>query len=341
MKPPDVRHRLVTAVVALVALAGLVLVVLDWSQVRDVLKQADWRPLPAAVLFTAVSYACLSLGFATACRGFGIRLTGRDLFDIGFVSTVINHLLSTAGAAGYSVRFLLMQKRGAALNDTLAASVFHSYLNTLGMLALLAAGMAYLLAVHPLAAGSEAAVGAGAAVIGLIFVLATAIIVSARVRGAVLRLAGRITRAVVRRDVADALTEFDTTIGRGIAAFRARPGQLALLIALIAADWSASVAVLGFCFKALASPVSVGVLLAGFGIGVTAGVVSMVPGGLGVQEGSMAGIYGLLGVPLHQAVLAAILFRAVYYLLPYVVSLSFYRRLLQQVAASETTSMSA
>ena len=63
----------------------------------------------------------------------------------------------------------------------------------------------------------------------------------------------------------------------------------------------------------------------------------MIPGGLGVQEGSMAGIYALLGVPLNQAVLAAILFRVVYYFAPYLVSLAFYRRMLRRLPAVETT----
>ncbi|MEI2691160.1 MAG: lysylphosphatidylglycerol synthase domain-containing protein [Anaerolineae bacterium] len=57
----------------------------------------------------------------------------------------------------------------------------------------------------------------------------------------------------------------------------------------------------------------------------------MAPGGLGVQEGSMSGIYALFGVPFQQAVLAAILFRVLYYFVPYLFSLSLYRRLLRRV----------
>jgi uncharacterized protein (TIRG00374 family) len=118
---------------------------------------------------------------------------------------------------------------------------------------------------------------------------------------------------------------------RGVAALRRQPLLFALLVGLIGADWMASVVALWFCFDALGDPIGAGVLLTGFAIGITAGVLSMVPGGLGVQEGSMAGIYALLGVPFHQAVLASILFRVVYYLVPYVVSLGFYWRLLRQV----------
>ena len=60
----------------------------------------------------------------------------------------------------------------------------------------------------------------------------------------------------------------------------------------------------------------------------------MVPGGLGVQEGSMAGVYHLLGVPLEQAVLVSLLFRLVYYVIPFGVSLAFYWYVLQGRTAS-------
>jgi hypothetical protein len=73
-----------------------------------------------------------------------------------------------------------------------------------------------------------------------------------------------------------------------------------------------------------------GVVVTGFAVGVAAGVMSMVPGGLGVQEGSMAGAYHLLGVPLEQAVLVSFLFRLVYYMTPFGVSLLFYRNVLRE-----------
>jgi len=73
-----------------------------------------------------------------------------------------------------------------------------------------------------------------------------------------------------------------------------------------------------------------GVVVTGFAVGVAAGVMSMVPGGLGVQEGSMAGAYHLLGVPLEQGVLVSFLFRLVYYMIPFGVSLLFYRNVLRE-----------
>jgi len=56
----------------------------------------------------------------------------------------------------------------------------------------------------------------------------------------------------------------------------------------------------------------------------------MVPGGLGVQEASMAGIYALLGMSFTQAALVAILFRVVYDFIPFFISLPLYAWLMRK-----------
>jgi hypothetical protein len=108
---------------------------------------------------------------------------------------------------------------------------------------------------------------------------------------------------------------------------------------LTLADFICSIAAMGIIFKALGTSVTPGVLVTGYVIGIMAGLLSMVPGGFGIQEASMAGIYALLGVPFEVAVLAAILFRVLYYLVPYFCILPFYNRLQHQArqqTASET-----
>jgi uncharacterized protein (TIRG00374 family) len=330
-QPKRARQRWATAFIILLLLGGLAVVFLDWNQVRKALAETDWKLVPVALLATIISYTSLSFGWAVTNQVFGVRMRRRDLAQIGFVSTVLNHLISAGGAAGFSVRFLMMGAQGATIKDIVAASLFYSYLSGLGMLALLPMGIVYLFVKHPLSSSAATGVGIGAVVLIIVFFLASALVFVRSLRTRVLHLLGRAVEAIARRDVTASLDEFDTTMTRGVAAMRHQPLTFALLLGSIALDWSSSIAALAFCFDALGDPLKVGVLITGFAIGVTAGVLSMVPGGLGVQEGSMSGIYALLGTRIHQAVLAAILFRVVYYLVPYVVSLGFYWRLLRQM----------
>jgi len=105
---------------------------------------------------------------------------------------------------------------------------------------------------------------------------------------------------------------------------------------LIIGDVAAMIAGLSFCFKALGIPVHLGVLITGFNFGITLTVISFIPGDLGVQEASIAGVLAIFGVPFSQGVLAAILFRVLYYFVPFIFSLGFYWSLLKETRRNIT-----
>jgi uncharacterized protein (TIRG00374 family) len=325
-------QRLLLGIVAGVVLVGGVVVALDWRQAERVLKDARWEWAAVALTFTALSYLCLSAGFTAASRIFNIALNSRYLLVIGFITNALNNLVSTGGAAGYSVRLILMRRRGQATADILAATILHSYLNTLAVLVLLPLGLAHLLANHPLTRREEIGLGIVLGLACLTLAAVSAFMFYQPARKTITGIVTGLGQRLAGRDLHSAFGGLDSTLSRGGVALRQHPSRLVLLVGLVVVDWTASVLALGFCFRALGSPLSMGVLVTGFAIGVAAGLVSMVPGGLGVQDGSMTGIYAWLGVPLEQAVLASVLFRVVYYLIPFAVSLVFYWGLLRASA---------
>ncbi|MBV9453057.1 MAG: flippase-like domain-containing protein [Rubrobacter sp.] len=325
------EHRAIIIAVSLLALLGVVTVALDWGQVHQALAQVDWKLVPVALLFSALSYACLGYGFVVMSRLFGVTGSQRDLFEIGFVSFALSYLVATGGGvAGYSLRMLLIKRRGISVKEVLVASLFHSTLNHLFLFALVPIGLVFLLLNHPLASKGEA-IGIGLAA-GLLFVLVVfvaVVVFSEYFRAVVLRLVGKVLRRISHWDVEGQLEDFNLTLTRGVKAIRDHPLALVLPLVLVVGDWAFSIAVLGFCFDALGNPVGPEVLLPGFAIGLAVGLLSMIPGGLGAQEGSMAATYALLGIPFGQAVLAAILFRTLYFFIPFLGSLGFYWRLMR------------
>jgi uncharacterized membrane protein YbhN (UPF0104 family) len=72
------------------------------------------------------------------------------------------------------------------------------------------------------------------------------------------------------------------------------------------------------------------IVIVGFSIGIVLSIVSFVPGGLGIMEGSMSAIFVSLSVPLETAVIAVLIFRVAYYFLPMLISLFFFRGMLVQ-----------
>ena len=327
-----IQQRTITVGVVLLALVGLVVVLLDWREVREVLGRAQWQWIPFTFLFTAVSYYCLSHSFALINGSFGTAMGKRDLLWVGFVSSAM--IAAVGGLAGHAVRVLLMARRGLAASDVMAPSLFHGYIESLTFFALIPCGLIYLLLTHPLSSGVAVWLSVGTGILGVAFAITAVVFFYGPARTVILWVVRVFMGLVIRRDIAPALRNFESTLNRGLKEVRRHPRSLLLPVALILVDRAARVGVIWFCFQALGSDIEFGVTVTGCAIGVAAGVMSMGPGGIGVQEGSVVGTYHLLGVPLEEAVLASILFRAVYYMVPFGISLGFYRRLMRAEAVA-------
>lgn len=323
-------NRLVTVFILAILCVGLVLVVSDWKDMQQVLVEADWRFIPLVLLFTFFSYACYSYAYAFISDLLGIQMGKRELAEVCFISSVVNHVLTTAGVAGYSLRYLLMRMYKVSFKDLLTSSFLHYYLTSLDMLSFLPLSFIYLLLHADVPRGVSIALGVMTLLFGLVLLLTTGIVIFPSRRHPVISLLARLGRKILRRDYLPWLSQVDESLTRGTQAIRRRPLVLAGIMLLTLVDFACSIIAMGFVFQALGPPINPAALVTGYVIGIMAGLVSMVPGGWGIQEGSMAGIYALLGVRIEQAVLAAILFRILYYLVPYFLILPFSSRLIRR-----------
>ena len=324
------QQRIIALTVVAFVLLAVLLVALDWNQVRQIVGKADWKLTLVALVFTSISYLCLIFGYVLINRAFAVQIAWRELFEVGLVSTALNNILAFLGAVGHSLRLALIKRPGVAAGGILAASIFHSYINNVMMLLLLTMGLISLLVSHIVYGGSAVGLGLIAGILVFLLIVATAIILISPLRLRVLRVSNAVSRFVTHRDITPFLTDFNNALTQGIVVLRSRRWTLTVLLVLMAGDWAFAAVALWFCFSALGHAPSFGVLLSGFGIGISVGNISMVPGGLGVQEASMAGVYALLGTSFAQAVLASILFRVVYDFVPFFMSLALYRRLLRR-----------
>ena len=316
----------------LLPLAGMILLcvwvyfAVDPGQLTRLSRRSTWSIALLAVVSSFVSYGLISVALLLIGRTMGIRRVSARIFIlITFLSLTLNHVVSL-GVAGYSARVLLLRRAGEAPGTVLAASLLHSYLTTLVMVSLLPIGLgAIAFSPHVRPAG-HAALQFATLVSTIAALGMTVALVSSTLRHGVLRLVGRIGRFLPRHaeGIAQMLVDLDaglTTAGRFA---KSRPAAALLPVLLTILDWSAVLVAFWLCLEAVGVDVGPGVLIAGFAIGINAGVVSLVPGGLGVQEGSQAGVLALFGVPFGPALLASVLFRVVYFLVPFMVSLPLY-----------------
>ncbi len=330
-------NRLATILILAITLVGVILVASDWQDMRKVLAEANWRYLPVILGLTFFSYAFYSYGYAVVSQMLQIRMRKRELAEVCFISTVVNHVLTTGGVVGYSLRYLLMSMYKVSFKDVISSSIFHVYLTSLDMLTFLPLSFIYLMLNATVPRGAAIALGLMTLIFTLVLILTTALVLVPSIRQPIINLLARLAIKILRRDYKPWLTQLDESLTLGGQAIRTRPLLLVWVMVLTLADFVCSIAAMGFIFKALGTSVTPGVLVTGYVIGIMAGLLSMVPGGFGIQEASMAGIYALLGVPVEVAILAAILFRFLYYIVPYFCILPFYNRLLHQ-AKQQTAS---
>jgi hypothetical protein len=108
-----------------------------------------------------------------------------------------------------------------------------------------------------------------------------------------------------------------------------REGGHKLLPPLLHAFAIPSINLLMLCllFLAFRSPVSFGVLVAGYAVGTLLVIIAITPSGLGPVEGMMILTYSSLGVPPETATLITLLYRGMTFWLPLAAGFLAMRRL--------------
>jgi uncharacterized membrane protein YbhN (UPF0104 family) len=209
-------RRLMPGLIVLILILGLVFIIMDWGQIRSALLQASLRPVPYALGMTVVSYFCISLSFAVVSRILGVPMRMRDLTVVGFASTVLNHIVSSGGAAGYSVRYALMNRHGVTVREVLTVSLLHFYLTSLVMIAMLPVGLLFLVRHAAVGGGESGLLTALAALVILGEAIATGLIFWSPMRAGLMRAVGRVGRLLLRRDMGPMLERFDATMVQGV-----------------------------------------------------------------------------------------------------------------------------
>ena len=314
---------------------------IDWRTVPELLHRINWFLLPLVILSTIVSYWAAGLSFVFACRLFSFKTRTSIIWRVGFLSTVADNIAMLGNVGGHSVRLLLLSRFERNKSEIFAVSLFSGYFYQIVFIGLFPLSFLLLLFWHAVPPFSAVTLWVLALLFLALAIVLTEATFSAWVRGRILDFAAWIVRRFTKKEVRQSLQVIDTALAEGIRDSRKRPGLLWKLLWLTVVDWIMDVGTLWLCLLTLGTFVDPGGLLLGFVVGVSLGALSFIPGGLGVQDGSMIGIYALLGVPIRTSVLAVILCRIIYTFLPYFLSIFVYNDVVRaaerQAGAGTTT----
>ncbi len=118
--------------------------------------------------------------------------------------------------------------------------------------------------------------------------------------------------------------QFLDDFSRGFNVLFKRPKYLMVLIGVAAVDWVLWLSVMYFSFLAFNYRIDISAMIIGFSIGQVVAIISMVPGGLGTMEGSMALTFAALNIPLGTAIGSVLFYRLSFHIIPFFLSLPFY-----------------
>jgi len=334
-RPGRRRRLLFAAALALgVGLLALPVLLADGRELVRTAAAINPLVLTAPLVLTLLSYGAMARSYQGIADAAGFRLDFRDWLRITFVSNTANYLVTSAGLSGFAVRMYLLSQQGVASGRAVLISLVQTFLTNFTLLFFVLIGFVTLVARYDLS--SVALVAASTAVIAFSAGLAWAavLVYQRRLRRRTLLFAAETAHRILRR-VAPRWTprrvrlwRLQHNLNEGLEFLLARKAHIIGPAWWITLDWVLTIGILFAAFRAVHYPIAPGLVMIGFAVGICLSMVSLVPGGLGVMESSMTAVFVSLGVPLEPAVVAVIIFRVAYYLVPLVISLFFFRGLM-------------
>jgi uncharacterized protein (TIRG00374 family) len=252
------------------------------------------------------------------------------MFKITIVASTVNYLLSTGGLSGFALRMYFFTRRGISSGTALLISLAQTVLTNFTLLVFVLIGCLYLFSAHPLQGYALVIIGALLALFIAAAVIAILLLLRPRWRRRTLFYLGQTAHWVLHRLLPHRtpprthIWRYQFNLNRGIEFLLSRKRQMRVPFLYIWLDWIFTILILYTAFLAIHFPVRLSFVIVGFAVGITLSYVSLIPGGLGIMEGSMAAIFAGLGVPYETAVVAILVYRCAYYLLPLVISLFFH-----------------
>lgn len=325
------RRVLVGLATVLLGAGGLLYFASDGRALVEAAARISWPATLLPVAATLSSYALMAASYEGIAKVASTPIGFSAMHRITYVSNTINYLVSTGGISGFAVRMYFFRKSEIPLGRAVTISFVQGLITNLTLLLFLIVSFAFLLTNDSL---GETAIASAAAALA-IFSGATLLLVGLFLhppsrRRFLLWVSGTSHSLVVRTLGAERAPNLITllrlahNIDDGFAFMLQNWRDMKGPVAYIIADWIMTLAVLWGCFYAVGQSVPFPLIAVGFAVGILSSLVSITPAGLGIMESAMTTIFVGLGTPLEPAIVAILLFRLIFYALPFAMSIGFF-----------------
>lgn len=288
----------------------LLLQVVDPVRVWNILTEARGDLVLVGAAVVAAHYAAVGWRFATFCQLFGVRVDEGILVRTGIVSSAINRTIGFAGVVVHTIRIGIVRLWGGRARDVVAAAIFNQAFQVLLTPTLAVVGL-YLTFGTPGGPGLLDPSGLLTILaLGVVAALTTLLVIGTPI-GRWLSLGiERVQRWLSEGAMGTPVKEVHDVLVERVAVIRASPQLLARPGVFMIMEPATSLTLLFIAFWAIGSPLPPGHIILAYAAVGFAAMFTVVPGGLGIREGSMAGVLAWIGVPWETAVAGVVLFRA-------------------------------
>jgi uncharacterized protein (TIRG00374 family) len=317
-------------VIGIMVLALVTAVYSDMPKLLEIFHHIEIESLLFSLLCTGLAYLAFTLSFNALFEMTPYRIPFGRFFSIMFISYTINFVVSSGGVSSLALRSFLMKQEKVPYSVTIPLSFAQNMIFNLVLCCVCFFGLGYL---H----GNPQFIGGAGQYFVFFFMGGLLLLVGAMVLAFVnrafrkrflkqcLRFIHWINVWILRkksdqRQLVKIRRNFESTV-RFL-----HKGWLQLIVVSfwVCMDWTLTALALFFCFKAVGVDLPLGLLLVGFSVMFLTSIINPVPAGLGVSETLMAGTFSYLGVGFEKSLVAALLFRFVFFLLPLAVSTALY-----------------
>lgn len=292
------------------------------KQMAETLVLGEWRWMLAAAGAQLIYYILFAGLYQAAFATVDIKGRLRDLLPLTFSSLFANVAAPMGGASGTALFMDDAAHRGQSPARTAVGAELALIANFSTFLIILAGGTGYLFIQNDLkfyeilAALILLIITAGHS--GLLLLSHSKPKWLRALLGWVQRIINKVAAWRKRPPVLHETwaSESAAEFRQAVIAIQAHPNMLLRTLLVALASHLANITCLLFVFLAFHDAVSIGILVAGYAMGILFWIVSPTPQGIGVVEGIMALVFASLQVPVERAAVIAVAFRGVTFWIP-------------------------
>ncbi len=292
-------------------------------------REVSTQYLLLSLFSSVLIYVAMGMSLYEVLRIMGRRIGRGAAVGIALVSTTVNYVVSSLGVSGFALRAHLLNRRRVPFGMCVTASIVITVLLYF-VLAIIILQGSILMCINNSATTMQLLKNFILIIVMCVVCAAvTAFLFNNEWRSKwvrrIFRLLNKVLYHVFRALIPKGkFDDFVDQLDEGIDLIHKKKNKLTGAIIYVCADWLFTILVLYFAFRAVGVHITAGVLVAGFAVGMVTTLIPLLPGGLGAMELAMTAVYSQMGINWDAALMATLIYRVVYYILPGIVSIFIY-----------------